>query len=234
MFDAVQDGKLPLAAQVADRITSMITDQNLARGEQLPNEFELANYLNVGRGTVREAVKLLVSRNILEIHRGKGTFVNQHPGVIHDPCGFAFVQDKYQLALDLLEIRTILEPNVAELAALRATEEDIKEIRQLCMEVEGMIRSGIPHLDKDVELHSCIARSTQNKAIPNIIPIINYSIGMFVEMTKNSLNEETIETHRHIVDAIANHDGDLARSAMLQHLKCNQERMINLRVKIDK
>ena len=68
-------------------IRDRIITNDIQRGEKLPNEFELAESLNVGRGTIREAVKLLVSRNILEIRRGKGTFVAQEPGVADDPYG---------------------------------------------------------------------------------------------------------------------------------------------------
>ena len=71
------------------RINQVIIDQNINAGEKLPNEFELAAHLNVGRGTIREAVKLLVARNCLEIRRGKGTFVVEKPGQIEDPLGFA-------------------------------------------------------------------------------------------------------------------------------------------------
>ena len=76
MFKTVQrknDG--PLSERVAQQISSLIKEQNIGVGDKLPNEFELAESLNVGRGTIREAVKLLVARNCLEIRRGKGTYV---------------------------------------------------------------------------------------------------------------------------------------------------------------
>ena len=74
IFETVKDKELPLAEQVAGQIRQLIIDRQLTNGEKLPNEFELAQQLNVGRGTVREAVKLLVARNVLEIRRGRGTF----------------------------------------------------------------------------------------------------------------------------------------------------------------
>lgn len=224
-FGAVQDKGKSLAEQVADRISDMIKEHTLEVGQKLPNEFELAGLLNVGRGTVREAVKLLVSRNVLEIQRGRGTFVNQFPGVVDDPLGFQYMQDKYKLTLDLLEMRMLLEPQIAELAAVRATPQDIGEIRALCDEVEAMIMAGIPHLKKDVEFHARIASSTQNQVMPNIIPIITQGVSYFVEMTNYSLDKETVETHRQITDAIAAHDPFGARAAMSQHLIYNRDRM---------
>ena len=106
VFSNIQDNRTSsLAEQVADQINQVIIDQNINAGEKLPNEFELAARLNVGRGTIREAVKLLVARNCLEIRRGKGTFVVEKPGQIEDPLGFAYVKDKITLAIDLMELR---------------------------------------------------------------------------------------------------------------------------------
>ena len=111
VFSNIQDNRTSsLAEQVADQINQVIIDQNINAGEKLPNEFELAARLNVGRGTIREAVKLLVARNCLEIRRGKGTFVVEKPGQIEDPLGFAYVKDKITLAVDLMELRLQLEP----------------------------------------------------------------------------------------------------------------------------
>lgn len=224
-FGVMQEKGKSLAEQVADRISEMIKDQALTVGQKLPNEFELAGLLNVGRGTVREAVKLLVSRNVLEIQRGRGTYVNQFPGVVDDPLGFNYMTDKYQLAQDLLEMRMLLEPQIAELAAIRATDQDIQEIRVLCDEVEQMILNGVPHLTKDVEFHERIASSTRNQVMPNIIPIINKGVSYFVEMTNYTLDKETIETHRQITNAIAAHDPLAAKAAMSQHLIYNRDRM---------
>ena len=123
VFSNIQDNRTSsLAEQVADQINQVIIDQNINAGEKLPNEFELAARLNGGRGTIREAVKLLVARNCLEIRRGKGTFVVEKPGQIEDPLGFAYVKDKITLAVDLMELRLQLEPWVAQLAAQRIEE----------------------------------------------------------------------------------------------------------------
>ncbi len=129
VFSNIQDNRTSsLAEQVADQINQVIIDQNINAGEKLPNEFELAARLNVGRSTIREAVKLLVARNCLEIRRGKGTFVVEKPGQIEDPLGFAYVKDKITLAVDLMELRLQLEPWVAQLAAQRIEENE----RTLC------------------------------------------------------------------------------------------------------
>ena len=223
-----------LAEQVQEQIYQYILETPIAVGAKLPNEFELAEILNVGRGTIREAVKLLVSRNVLEIQRGRGTFVKQSPGVMDDPLGFSYMQDKFKLAQDLLEMRMIIEPQIAEMAALRATDEDILEIKNLCNEVEEMIREGVPHLEKDVEFHARIAGSTRNQVMPHIIPIITKGVSYFVEMTSYTLERETIETHRQIAEAIEKRDPVAAKTAMYQHLIYNRDKMQERKISIEK
>ena len=75
MLESLNESKKLLPERVAEQIISLIADRELKAGDKLPNEFDMAQQLSVGRGTIREAVKILVSRNILEIRRGCGTFV---------------------------------------------------------------------------------------------------------------------------------------------------------------
>lgn len=157
IFETVKDKESPLAEQAAEQISQLIIDRQLTNGEKLPNEFELAEQLNVGRGTVREAVKLLVARNVLEIRRGRGTFVAHQTGVVHDPLGFAYMPDQLRLAHELLDIRLNVEPWVASLAAQQATDEDVAELRELCAEVETLIHAGENHLRRDEALHVRLA-----------------------------------------------------------------------------
>ena len=77
-------------------------------------------------------MKLLISRGILEVRRGSGTYVVSTTPVDMDPLGLGAVEDKMALALDLVNVRMILEPGIAEMAALHATSEDVKRLRQLC------------------------------------------------------------------------------------------------------
>ncbi len=227
-FDSIQDREAQLADVVANQISQMIIERHLSAGERLPNEFRLAESLNVGRGTVREAVKLLVARNILVIQRGRGTFVAKNPGLLDDPLGFAFMPDKFKLIIDLLEVRMTLEPWVAELAAQRAEEEDVALIAEWCGVVEQNMLMGLPHMDADVQFHTSIAKATHNLVMPNLIPVIHSSINLLVEVTKSTLVRETIETHRRLAEAVAAHDPLSAKVAMMQHLVYNRDRVIQM------
>lgn len=224
VFSNIQDNRTSsLAEQVADQINQVIIDQNINAGEKLPNEFELAARLNVGRGTIREAVKLLVARNCLEIRRGKGTFVVEKPGQIEDPLGFAYVKDKITLAMDLMELRLRLEPWVAQLAAQRIQEDEKEPLRLLCQQTEHKIRTGEDHGPADKEFYAYIARCTHNSVITEIMPVITYSIEMFTKFKAPKLLEDTIRTHWQITDAICANDPKKAYDAMYEHVEENRE-----------
>ncbi|MDD6615401.1 MAG: FadR/GntR family transcriptional regulator [Lachnospiraceae bacterium] len=224
-FENVKSKDSTLPERVADQISQLIIDRQLTTDDKLPNEFELATQLNVGRGTVREAVKLLVARNVLVIRRGKGTYIAHNPGVVEDPLGFTYYSDQLQLGIDLLEVRTNLEPWVARLAAERATQEDINTMLHNCRLVEEDILAGRDHLPNDMNFHVSIANCMHNLVTPKLIPVITYSVRLFGSLNGNSLLSETIIGHHAIAEAIRTHDPDQAEKAMLDHLKQNQSEL---------
>lgn len=215
----------PLAEQVADHILNYIIDHDLDAGAKLPNEFDLAESIGVGRSTVREAVKILVSRNIVEIRRGAGTFVSEERGISEDPLGLTFIKDKTHLAMDLLSVRLMLEPEIARMAAENASKDQIEQLHRQCDKVEDMICQGKNHIQEDIIFHKLIAGCSGNVVVEKLVPIINSSIALFVDVTNGKLKQETIETHREIVEAIANGDGERAKCSMSMHLLYNR-RMI--------
>lgn len=229
LFKNIQDKKeMSLAERVAEQINQLIIDRNIHKGDKLPNEFELAQSLNVGRGTIREAVKLLVARNCLEIRRGKGTFVTDKTGQVSDPLGFAYVADKAVLAGELLEIRLELEPWIASLAATRITEEEKEELRAHCDRLEEQILSGRDHGELDTAFHKYLAKCTHNSVIAEMIPIITYGIQMFTKFRDPQLLKDTIRTHREITDAVCANDPERARSSMYKHVEDNRESIMML------
>ncbi len=215
-----------LGSQIEEELMEYIKTKPLAIGDKLPNEFELAEMFSVGRSTIREAVKGLVTKGILEVRRGAGTFVCSTHYADEDPLGLAKLDDKYKLALELFDVRLMLEPEIASKAAEYATEEDIRQLTALCDEVEELYMQGVDHVVKDVDFHTCIASCSKNRVLESLIPIIHTAITTFVDITHRTLREETITTHRAITDAITEHDSTGARCAMVMHLTYNRQAII--------
>ena len=149
-----------LAEQVEDQIYHYILDEALEPGAKLPNEFALGEKFRVGRSTIREAVKLLSSKGIVEVRQGSGTYVVTTVKGLSDPLNLRSVQDKNALAFDLVNVRLLLEPGIAEMAAQNATPEDIERLRRLCERVETKIHEGDRYIEDDIAFHTCIAESS--------------------------------------------------------------------------
>lgn len=219
----------PLVERTADAIIKYITIEDMTAGDKLPNEYELAKQLDVGRSTIREAVRSLASRNILEVRQGSGTYVSHNTGISEDPLGFAFVDDTLKLTEDLFALRYILEPEVAMLAAYNRTEEEIDYLEQVAREIEEAMESPEQHLlhfKLDIEFHSVISKMSGNIAMNHLIPVINQSITLYNSYYTNEQSKsETIISHREICEGIRNENPFQAKYAMQSHIANNQRQL---------
>lgn len=217
----------PLVERTADAIIKFITSEDLSTGDKLPNEYDLATTLEVGRSTIREAVRSLVSRNILEVRQGSGTYVSENTGISDDPLGFAFVEDTLKLTEDLFALRYILEPEVAMLAAYSRTEEQLTYLEQISREIEEAMESadGL-HFELDIEFHSVIADMSGNIAMGHLMPVINQSITLYNSYYTNDQSKvETVQSHREIVEGIRGQNPFQAKYAMQAHIADNQRQL---------
>lgn len=142
-------------AQLKDYI--LTTPVNV--GDKIPTEFELADMFGVGRSTIREAVRGLVTKGMLEVRRGSGTYVISTQTLDEDPLSLSRYTDKYELALELLDVRLMLEPEIAALAALNIRDSEKAQLTRLCEAVEENIRKNENHLPNDVKFHEYIANA---------------------------------------------------------------------------
>ena len=218
-----------LAPQVEEELMNYILHEPVGIGEKIPNEYELASRFGVGRSTIREVVKSLVTKGILEVRRGSGTYVVSTSSIENDPLGLEKFTDKYKLALELSEVRLMLEPEIAALASVYATSEEKEELYCLCVDTDRFFLSGLYHTHLDIEFHTCIARCSRNRVVEQLIPIIQTAVVTFVNLTHRKLMEETIETHRAILNAIISGDSVGARCAMIMHLTYNRQMLIRMK-----
>ena len=171
-----------------------------------------------------------MTKGVLQVRRGAGTYVSSLTPAEDDPLRLnAKLHDRFKLALDLFDVRLILEPEIAAKAAVYATDEDIATLKRLCKETEELYLADKDHMPKDIEFHTWIARCSKNQVMESLIPIINSGINTFVNLTRRSLRTETITTHRAITEAIANHDSTGARCAMVMHLTYNRQELLKRR-----
>lgn len=228
MYQFEKINKKLLGSHVEEELMNYILSEPVEIGNKIPNEFELAEKFGVGRSTIREAVKGLVTRGILEVRRGAGTYVISTSTLEEDPLGLTKLGDRYKLALELLDVRMMLEPDIAVMACRNITEEEKVELNLLCGQVEELYISGKNHADKDVEFHTHIAKCSRNRVVEILIPIIDTAVLTFVNLTHRQLMKETLETHRAITDSIIKGDAVGTKAAMIMHLNYNRQRILQI------
>ena len=217
-----------LVPQIEDQLMIYIKQDSITIGTKLPNEYDLAERFGVGRSTVREAIKSLASKGVLEVRRGAGTFVKSKDMLMGDPLGLSRYKDKYKLAMDLFEVRIWLEPEGAAKACECANEEQKRNIKELCDEVEHLYLSGKNHIPKDMEFHASIAKCSGNGVVEVLVPVIHTAVTTFANLTNRKLMQETIDTHREITNAILRGDSMGAKCAMIMHLTYNRQMLMRI------
>lgn len=207
-----------LSKQVVDEILNMITvEKKFKIGDKLPNENELSTILNVSRTTLREAIKVLVSKGVVEIKRGKGTFVLKDE---IDNFTLGNLNNNHSDLKDLLEMRLILEPVTVYLATKRASEKELERIISYGEKIEEKIKKGEDRTKYEHLFHSAIAKASNNSFMQELIPIINKSIneGVILSKKHEKATELTIKDHRMIIDFMKNRNAQGAKSAMSIHI----------------
>lgn len=209
-----------LAESVADDILAMITiDKRFLPGDKLPNEIDLSSELKVSRTTLREAIRILTSHNVLEIKRGKGTYISNNLD-FNDPLGLDSLNNVKHNIKDLYEIRLIFEPKIAYYAATRATEKEIERILYYGKLEEETIFKKEDRTEVEQAFHKSIVKATHNEFMNRLMPIIYKSIyqGVILSNDNPTMIEETINDHRMIMKFLENRDAEGAETAMKLHI----------------
>lgn len=213
--------------QIAGELIKMIQEKSYTAGDRLPTEKELCELLGAGRNTVREALKLLESRNVVAIRQGAGTYISEKQGVADDPFGFSLVNDRKKLTRDLLQVRVMIEPPISALAAQCATEKDIEELEKILVEMEGVMKRRKDYSALDVQFHTKIAECTHNIVMENLIPVIGNGVSIFAKEVEKTEYRQTLISHRNIFEHIKNHRSVEAEAEMRFHLLYNHNRYLN-------
>lgn len=200
---------------------ALIKDGSLAPGDRLPSERDLMKSLNVGRSTVREALRSLVMMNLVDMRPGQGSFIKEMSlSSIINPEMLSTLMDR-NLTADLLETRKMIEPPAIELAAKRATEEELLNLQSIVNECRKLHARGISTAEPSARLHLEIARCTHNGVL---VMFIEFVLGLLTERgAKLELHrgyyDWEINSHQELVDALIARDGHLAHRLMARHLE---------------
>lgn len=203
--------KTSLVDSAAEAIRAEIVGNRWSVGEKLPNEAQLSAQLSISRGTVREAVRVLVSQGYLETRQGSGTYVLS----VVDAIGPLTMARRATLR-DQFEARLALDAEAARLAAHRQTPEVIAELRHLLTErgnYDGHDKAGF--VERDLAFHRAVVAASQNSVLVNMYEFFSSLIGETIEATLGKdLQEPDMAAHAAIVDAIETGNPELAEAAV--------------------
>lgn len=211
-------------SEVASQLESEVLSGGLEPGAKLPSERELALRMGVSRPLVREALRSLVERGLVEISPGRGTFVTASTSAsAARPLGSHYLRQNIT-PNHLIEVRTIIEPAAARLAAERATDAEIAALGHAVEQV-GAVESVLDRARWDITLHALVARMSHNPVIETTFESIATLV--FELMLRSHSDPKVIAAsapfHQAVYEAIRDRDPERAYEAMRAHHESGQQ-----------
>lgn len=213
--------KTRIHEEVFGQIHELIKQGRFKAGDQLPSERELADTFKVSRTSVREALRALETQGLIVSRTGSGNFVAELPvESLVGPLARLLIDEKRAL-VDVFEMRKLIEPEIAALAAERATRSDIARMKRIVAKQSAAVSRGETGVDADAELHFAIGCATRNQALQKLVSGLMEMLSRSREesLQTNDRRKSSIGAHSRIIAAIEKHDKARARGEMLRHIQ---------------
>src|SRR6202045_1050281 len=210
-----------LYEQIVQQIEESILNGTLKTGDQLPAERDLAQRFGVSRTAVREAVKALREKGLVEAYSGRGTFITDGTSqAVRQSLDLMVKIGQPEGSQYLAELRAILEPEIAALAAARVQESDMATMREAVAVMDRAGRDPDPYIEADLDFHLALAEAAAN---PLILSLIDSIVGLLREQRMKIFRVEGGPErgqfhHKRILEAMEQRDPEKARDAMRAHL----------------
>ncbi len=211
-----------LFEQIVQQVEDTILSGQLKPGDQLPAERDLAQRFGVSRTAVREAVKTLREKGLLEAYSGRGTFVtNGTSQAIRQSLDLMIRINQQEGSAHLAELRQVLEPEIAALAAPRIEEQLLSTMREAVATMDRNLHAPDVYVEADLDFHLALAEAVGN---PLILSLLDSIVGLLREQRSRIFKidggpERGQFHHKRILAAIEKRDPEKAREAMRAHLK---------------
>jgi GntR family transcriptional regulator, transcriptional repressor for pyruvate dehydrogenase complex len=221
-FEVVRRNKV--YEEVAQQIERLIL-KKLRPGDKLPSERELAEMLKVSRSSIRDAIRGLELRGLVEPRQGAGTIVRETSAEpLVNPFASA-LKRRQELVSELLDFRKMLEPPLAARAATHASVDEISEMEEILLRQESKQVQGDAAVAEDAEFHYSVALASGNSVVLKVLDIL---MDLLRDTRERSLQvegrpEKSLAGHRRILAAIKRHDAEGAKAAMRRHIEDVEE-----------
>lgn len=213
--------KTRASQEIVSQIRDMIAGGRLKAGDRLPSERELAEVLDVGRSTVRESIRVLESLGLVEVRPGGGTFLttSDHPNTY--PILPADVFAEWTLRLNLFELRAMLEPELAGLAARRVTPACLNKMRAVLDRQGAKVESGETGMDEDELFHALVAEAAGNPALTQLMASVAHRLRETRDSSVqgNGRPLRSLEQNKSVLAAIEARNPAMAARRMRAHIR---------------
>jgi GntR family transcriptional repressor for pyruvate dehydrogenase complex len=211
-----------LAQRVEQELERLIIESRLGPGERLPSERELAAQFGVSRTVVREAVRALAAKRLVDVSVGRGTVVRApSPESAGESMKLLLMMQAGDAGVDKVsEIRHVIENEIAYLAAARRTEDDVRTLEGILHQMRRHVDAPEVYITSDVEFHAALARATQNELF---VIVLDSLVEIMIEVRLLTLRVPGIarlalDYHERILEAVRAGDPDAARAVMDKHM----------------
>jgi len=207
----------------AEQIKKLIESRGLKPGDKLPGERELVKLLGICRSSVREALRILEVMGLVEVKPGKGAFVKDPlADAVQAPLA-SWLAAHQEAVLELFEVRQLLEPEAACLAARRARPKMLASLETTWEEMKASAeaRDLVGVVLADTDFHLLVAKATGNSLLVRLMEGLSGPLSESLKVTLRvpGQKEQAVEEHRRILEAIRNREGEKARALMEEHLR---------------
>jgi GntR family transcriptional repressor for pyruvate dehydrogenase complex len=220
-----------LSDRLAVRLAAQIESGALSPGDRLPTEQQLATAHGVSRTVVREAMHQLKSRALVVARQGSGVFVAPTP--VNQPLAFdPSVLDSVQAVVHVIEVRRVLEGEIAALAAERATRAQIADLRRSLKAIDTAVAQGRDGVAEDLAFHRAVGESAGNPQFGLLLGFLEQYLreGMRITRGNEARRRDFMlavqHEHREVVEAIAARDPAAARHHAMQHILRGEQRLV--------
>jgi GntR family transcriptional regulator, transcriptional repressor for pyruvate dehydrogenase complex len=202
------------------RFQEMLREGVLSQGTRLPSERELAAHFNVARSSLRQALKVLEIMGVITQKVGDGSYLNTDTSaVLAVPMEFLFLLDDTSVD-ELTELRLLMEPGLARLAAQRATADDIALLRKSIKDLESSSKDRLKLVSSDLLFHRAIFQASKNRTASSLFQTIHRAMAKMILVTSQLVElEHTLSFHKPIMRAIEQRKGDEAAALMRDHIQ---------------
>lgn len=226
--NTIQIQRKRLTDQIIDQLVSMIMNGKIRRGDKLPPEPILMKQFGVGRSSIREAIRALSLIGLVTVRPGHGTHVSvTSEEFFTKPLGWGIMMMGQDKLHEFIEARIALEQTIVGMAAERATDEEIAELKHHQVKLRAAKKPGQKAIQADLSFHNAIAKASHNSVLIKLLSVLRQPMRGWMEQKASVVGgyDEVIEQHDAILSAIEAHDVERAKSALREHLESVRERV---------